>query len=139
MPPPLDPIPRPPLERAAALSAMLSAAEQQHRGLSVLPRTAEDHALTVFHFVREIADGGSPDPSPILRSRGRVEALVQELLEQHDAEREALAELRVALVDAPDADSELEARAMASLRARLGRAEAATDARTPAAGPEGLK
>ena len=135
---PLDPVPRPSLERASALSAVLSAAEQQHRALGSLRAAVEDHAITVHRFVHEIADGGAPDPAPLLRSRGRVEALVQELLDEHESEGEALAELKVAFVDPPDADPALEARAMAYLRARLGRVEAATDAETPAAGPEGL-
>ena len=43
------------------------------------------------------------------------------------------------LADPPDADPALEAKAMAHLRVRLGKVEAATDADAPAAGPEGLK
>ena len=135
----LDPVPRPSLERGPALSAVLSAPEQQHRALGSLRVAAEDHALSVHRFVREIADGGAPDPAPILRSRGRGEALVQELLDEHESEGEALAELRVILADQPDADPALEEKAMAYLRARLGRVEAATDADAPAAGPEGLE
>lgn len=133
----LDPVPRPSLERGSALTAVLAASEQQHRALSSLRAAVEDHALTVHRFVREIADGGEPDPAPILRSRGRVEALVQELLDEHNSEGDALAELKVVLADHVDADPALEARAMAYLRARLGRVEAATDADAQVAGPAG--
>ena len=133
-----DPVPRPPLERATALSAIYTTAEQQRQAADSLRRAAEDHAITVHSFVTAIANGEEPDPAPLLRSRGRVEALVEELLDEHTGEGDAFAELRVVLTEHPDADPALEARAMAHLRARLGKVEAATDADAPAAGPEGL-
>ena len=135
----LDPVPRPCLERGTALSTIYTTAEQQRQAAESLRRAAEDHALTVHRFVTAIANGEQPDPAPVLRSRGRVEALVEELLDEHTGEGDAFAELRVVLAQPPDADSALEARALAELRARLGRAEAATDADAPAAGPEGLE
>ena len=130
----LDPVPRPCLERGTALSTIYTTAEQQRQAAESLRRAAEDHALTVHAFVIAIANGEEPDPAPVLRSRGRVEALVEELLDEHTGEGDAFAELRVVLAQPPDADS-----ALAELRARLGRAEAATDADAPAAGPEGLE
>ena len=136
---PLDPVPRPSLERGTALSTIYTTAEQQRQAAESLRRAAEDHALTVHAFVTAIANGEQPDPAPVLRSRGRVEALVEELLDEHTGEGDAFAELRVVLADHADADPALEAKAMAHLRARLGRVEAATDAEAPAAGPEGLK
>ena len=135
----LDPVPRPSLERGTALSAIYTTAEQQRQAAESLRRAAEDHALTVHAFVTAIANGEQPDPAPVLRSRGRVEALVEELLDEHTGEGDAFAELRVVLAEHPDADSALEAIAMAHLRARLGKVEAATDAVAPAAGPEGLE
>ena len=136
---PLDPVPRPPLERGTALSTLHATAEQQRLAAESLRRAAENHALSVHRFVTAVAEGQEPDPAPLLRSRGRVEALVAELTQEHDAEGDAFAELRVVLANHPDADPALEAQAMAHLRARLGRVEAATDAGAPAAGPEGLK
>ena len=135
----LDPVPRPSLERGTALSTIYTTAEQQRQAAESLRRAAEDHALTVHAFVTAIANGEQPDPAPILRSRGRVEALVEELIDEHTGEGDAFAELRVVLAEHPDADPALEATAMAHLRARLGRVEAATDADAPAAGPEGLE
>ncbi len=135
----LEPVPRPSLERGTALSTIYTTAEQQRQAAESLRRAAEDHALTVHRFVTAIANGEQPDPAPVLRSRGRVEALVEELLDEHTGEGDAFAELRVVLAQPPDADPALEARAMAELRARLGKVEAATDADAPAAGPEGLK
>ena len=136
---PLDPVPRPPLERGTALSNIYVTAEQQRQAADSLRRAAEEHAITVHAFVTAIASGEEPDPAPVLRSRGRVEALVEELTNEHDAEGDAFAELRVVLADHPGADPALEATAMTHLRARLGRVEAATDADAPAAGPEGLE
>ena len=135
----LDPVPRPALERGTALSTIYTTAEQQRQAAESLRRAAEDHALTVHAFVIAIANGEEPDPAPVLRSRGRVEALVEELLDEHTGEGDAFAELRVVLAEHPDADPTLEAKAMAHLRARLGHVEAATDADAPAAGPEGLE
>ena len=135
----LDPVPRPCLERGTALSTIYTTAEQQRQAAESLRRAAEEHALTVHAFVTAIANGEEPDPVPVLRSRGRVEALVEELLDEHTGEGDAFAELRVVLADHPDADPALEATAMAHLRARLGKVKAATDADAPAAGPEGLE
>ncbi len=135
----LDPVPRPTLERGTALSAIHTTAEQQRQAAESLRRAAEDHALTVHRFVTAIANGEEPDPAPILRSRGRVEALVEELIDEHTGAGDAFAELRVVLTEPPDADPALEAKAMAHLRARLGKVEAATDADAPAAGPEGAE
>ena len=135
----LDPVPRPCLERGTALSTIYTTAEQQRQAAESLRRAAEDHALTVHRFVTAIANGEEPDPAPVLRSRGRVEALVEELLDEHTGEGAAFAELRVVLAPHPDADPALEATAMAHLRARLGKVKAATDAEAPAAGPEGLE
>ena len=135
----LDPVPRPSLERGTALSTIYTTAEQQRQAAESLRRAAEDHALTVHTFVTAIANGEDPDPAAVLRSRGRVEALVEELLDEHTGEGDAFAELRVVLAEHPDADPTLEATAMAHLRARLGKVKAATDADAPAAGPEGLE
>ncbi len=135
----LEPVPRPSLERGTALSTIYTAAEQQRQAAESLRRAAEDHALTVHRFVTAIANGEEPDPAPVLRSRGRVEALVEELIDEHTGEGDAFAELRVSLSEHPDADPALEAKAMAHLRARLGKVEAATDADAPAAGPEGME
>ena len=120
----LDPVPRPSLERGTALSTIYTTAEQQRQAAESLRRAAEDHALTVHAFVTAIANGEEPDPAPVLRSRGRVEALVEELLDEHTGEGDAFAELRVVLAEHPDADPALEA--IASLghdrpgRARVG-------------------
>ena len=135
----LDPVPRTSLERGTALSAIYTTAEQQRQASESLRRASEDHAITVHRFVTAIANGEEPDPAPVLRSRGRVEALVEELIDEHTGEGDAFAELRVVLVEHPDADPALEAKAMAHFRARLGKVEAATDAEAPAAGPEGLE
>ena len=134
----LDPVPRPSLERGTALATIYTNAEQQRQAAESLRRAAEDHALTVHRFVTAFANGEEPDPAPVLRSRGRVEALVEELLDEHTGEGDAFAELRVVLAEHPDADPALEATAMAHLRSRLGKVKAATDADAPAAGPEGL-
>ena len=134
---PADPIPRPPLERGTALSTIYSTAEQQRQAADSLRRVAEEHALTVHRFITAVANGEAPDPAPILRSRGRVEAMVDALTVEHEAEGDAFDELNVVLGEHPDAVPALEARAMVPLRARLGRVEAATDADAPAAGPEG--
>ena len=135
----LDPVPRPSLERGTALAAIYTTAEQQRQAAESLRRAAEDHAITVHRFVVAITNGEEPDPAPILRSRGRVEALVEELIDEHTGEGDAMAELRVVLAEHPDADPALEAKAMAHLRSRLGKVEAATDADAQAAGPEGLE
>lgn len=95
----LDPVPRPPLERGTALSTIYTTAEQQRQAAESLRRAAEDHALTVHAFVTAIANGEDPDPAPVLRSRGRVEALVEELLDEHTGEGDAFAELRVVLAE----------------------------------------
>ena len=78
----LDPVPRPSLERGTALAAIYTTAEQQRQAAESLRRAAEDHAITVHRFVVAIANGEEPDPAPILRSRGRVEALVEELIDR---------------------------------------------------------
>lgn len=134
---PTDPIPRPPLERGTALSTIYSTADQQRQAADSLRRAAEEHALTVHRFITAVATGEEPDPAPLLRSRGRVEALFDELSSEHEAEGAAFDELKVVLGEHADADPALEARAMAHLRVRLGRVEAATDADAPVAGPEG--
>ena len=76
--------------------------------------------MSTFAFLRDLADGGAPDPSGLLRSRGQVEALLDQVTDRADTESAHLAELRVALL-APDQTDELEARALAAFQERYRR------------------
>ena len=76
--------------------------------------------MSTFAFLRDLADGGAPDPSGLLRSRGQVEALLDQVTDRADAEAAHLAELRVALLP-PDQTDELEARALDAFQERYRR------------------
>lgn len=117
----------PSLEQGTALTQLWEAAEALRLAQQELTRGAEDHARVVLAFVRDIADGGAPDPTALLRARGQIEALVGQINDRLAAGKDALSELRFGLLPQPDADPELEARAMDHLRERLRRRGVATD------------
>lgn len=111
------------LEQGSALRQLWDTAEDLRQSVAELHHAIDDHALTTFAFLRAAASGAIPDPSVLLRSRGRVEALLH-LLNRH-AERESatLAELRVSVLPNEQNPQELEARAWEAFRARIGGAE----------------
>lgn len=77
--------------------------------------------MTSFTFLRAVADGQAPDPSALLRSRGRVEALLAQLQDRADFEADQLGEVRFGMLENDDGDPDLEARAMVSFRERFRR------------------
>lgn len=79
--------------------------------------------MTTFAFLRTAADGAIPDPSVLLRSRGRVEALLDLLNGHAEQEGATLAELRIGVLANDENPPEMEARAWAAFKARVGRAE----------------
>lgn len=112
---------RPSLERGTALTQLWEAADDLRAAQAELSSRVQDHSMVVFAYVRDIADGGEPDPAELLRSQGQVEALVQQVNDRLTAGQDALAELRFGLLPQPDADPVLEARAMEHLRERFRR------------------
>ncbi len=122
---------RPPLERGTALTQLWEAAEGLRLAQLDLAHSAEEHALVVLTFVRDVADGGEPDPVELLRSRGQIEAHVQQLNDRVSAGQDALSELRFGLLPHPEANAELEARAMEHLRERFRRRTSAADEPLP--------
>ena len=87
--------------------------------------------MVVFSYVRDIADGGEPDPAELLRSHGQIEALVQQVNDRLTAGQDALSELRFGLLPHQDADPALETRAMEHLRERFRRRATTTDGPLP--------
>lgn len=110
------------LEQGSALSHLWDAADGLRQTASELLRAVEDHAMTSFRYLRAVANGQAPDPSALLRSRGRVDALLAQLQDRADFEADQLGELRFGVLENDDGDPGLEARAMASFRARFRRA-----------------
>lgn len=119
-------ISRPPLEQGTALTQLWEAADDLRAAQAELTARVQDHSMVVFAYVRDIADGGEPDPAELLRSHGQIEALVQQVNDRLTAGQDALSELRFGLLPQPDADPALEARAMEHLRERF-RRRASTD------------
>jgi len=108
------------LEQGTALSLLWEAADDLRQSAADLHAAADAHAMSTFAFLRDMADGGAPDPSGLLRTRGQLEALLDQLSERADLEAAHLAELRVALTP-PDLTDELEARALATFQERYRR------------------
>ena len=63
-----------PLEQGTALSLLWETADDMRQSAADLHAAADAHAMSAFAFVRDTADGGAPDPSGLLRSRGRYAA-----------------------------------------------------------------
>ena len=122
---------RPPLEQGTALTQLWEAADDLRAAQAELSSRVQDHSMVVFSYVRDIADGGEPDPAELLRSHGQIEALVQQVNDRLTAGQDALAELRFGLLPQPDADPALEARAMEHLRERFRRRATTTDGPLP--------
>ena len=112
---------RPPLEQGTALTQLWEAADDLRAAQAEFASCVQDHCMVVFSYIRDIADGGEPDPARLLRSHGRIEALVTVVNDRLTAGQEALSELRFGLLPQPDADPALEARAMDHLRERFRR------------------
>ena len=108
------------LEQGTALSLLWETADDLRQSAADLHAAADAHAMSTFAFLRDVADGGAPDPSGLLRTRGQLEALLDQLSERADLEAAHLAELRVALAP-PDLTDELEARALATFQERYRR------------------
>lgn len=111
------------LEQGTALSLLWDGADDLRQTVAELHSAIDDHALTTFAFLRAAAGGAIPDPSGLLRSRGRVEALLALLNGHADQESATLAELRIGVLANDENPPELEARAWEAFRARVGRAE----------------
>lgn len=124
--------PTPPrLEQGTALHHLGDAVEDLRLTATDLQAVVEDHAATTATFLRDVADGHPPDPAPLLRSRGRVDAMVQQLIERADLEEAHLAELNIALLPNPDGDPDLEAQALARFRERYRRRLPAPEETSP--------
>ena len=108
------------LEQGTALSLLWETADDLRQSAADLHAAADAHAMSTFAFLRDMADGGAPDPSGLLRTRGQFEALLDQLSERADLEAAHLAELRIALTP-PDLTDELEARALATFQERYRR------------------
>ncbi len=109
------------LEQGTALSNLGDAVEDLRQTATDLRVAVDDHAMGTATFLRDVADGRQPDPASLLRSRGRVEALLNQLIDRAELEDAHLAELNIALLPNPDGDPDLEARALASFRERYRR------------------
>ena len=106
------------LELGTALSHLGDAAEGLRVIAADLAATAEEHAITTISFLRDTADGRAPSPAALLRSRGQIEALLQQLLDRADAEEATLSELNIALLPNADATDPLERRALDAFKDR---------------------
>ncbi len=115
------------LEQGTALSLLWDTADDLRQTVRELSDAIEDHAMTTYAFLRAAAGGAIPDPSGLLRSRGRVEALLALLTGHAEQEGATLAELRIGVLANEENPPELEARAWAAFRARVGRAERASE------------
>lgn len=109
------------LEQGTALSHLWDAADAMRQTAGDLLHAVEAHAMISFAFLRAVADGQRPDPSDLLRSRGRLDALLSQLQDRADFEADQLSELRFGMLDHDDGDPDLEARAMVSFRERFRR------------------
>ena len=109
------------LEQGTALSHLWDAADGMRQTAGDLLRAVEAHAMISFAYLRAVAAGEQPDPSDLLRSRGRLDALLAQLQERADFEADQLGELRFGMLGHDDGDPDLEARAMASFRERFRR------------------
>ena len=107
------------LEQGTALSHLWDAADGMRQTAGDLLRAVEAHAMISFAYLRAVADGQRPDPSDLLRSRGRLDALLSQLQDRADFEADQLSELRFGMLDHDDGDPDLEAQAMASFRERF--------------------
>lgn len=116
-----DAIPTNRLEQGTALSLLWDTADDLHQTARELSAAIEDHALTTYAFLRAAAGGAIPDPSGLLRSRGRVEALLDLLNRHAEQEGATLAELRVGVLGNDENPPEMEVRAWDAFRARVGR------------------
>src|SRR5690349_5651215 len=114
-----DRIPTERLERGTALTLLWDTADDLRATVRELSSAIDDHAMTTFAFLREAATGTIPDPSALLRSRGRIEALLDLLNGHADQEGTTLAELRVGVLANDENPPELEARAWAAFQARV--------------------
>lgn len=131
-----EPNTSPRLEQGTALSHLGDAVEDLRQTATELRIAVDDHAMSTATFLRDVADGRHPDPAPLLRSRGRVEALLNQLLERAELEGAHLAELNIALLPNPSGDPDLEARALVSFRERYRRRGPGSDgARRPPEDP----
>jgi len=113
------------LEQGTTLSLLWEAVDDLRQTATELQSTADAHAMTTFQFLRELAQGDTPDPSVLLRSRGQLEALMAQLCARADLEGAYLGELPVVLRP-PDGSDPLEVRALESFRERYGRRASAT-------------
>ncbi len=91
------------------LSHLWDAADALRQTAGDLLRAVEAHAMISF-ALRAVADGQRPDPSDLLRSRGRVDALLSQLQDRADFEADQLGELRFGILDYDVGDPDLEAR-----------------------------
>lgn len=121
------PLPSSRLELGTALSHLGDEAEALRRIASELRAVAEDHAMTTLRFLRDMADDRAPSPAALLRSRGQIEALVQQLLDRADAEASYLSELDVAVLQTPEAEDALERRALQAFKDRYRRGRTPDD------------
>lgn len=109
------------LEQGTALSHLWDAADSMRQTAGDLLHAVEAHAMTSFRYLRAVADGQRPDPSALLRSRGRLDALLSRMNDQATFEADQLGELRFGMLANDDGDPELEARALRSFRERFRR------------------
>ena len=56
---------RPPLEQGTALTQLWEAADDLRAAQAELSSRVQDHSMVVFAYVRDIADGGEPDPTEL--------------------------------------------------------------------------
>lgn len=111
----------PRLEQGTALSHLGDAVEDLRRIATDLQGEADEHAMITTTFLRDVADDRQPDPAPLLRSRGRIEGLLRQLLDRAEQEDANLTELNITLLPNPDGDADLEARALDRFRERYRR------------------
>ena len=110
------------LELGTALSHLGDAAEDLRQIAAELRTVAEDHACVTVTFLRDTADELAPSPAALLRSRGKLEALLELLLDRADAEQAYLSELNIALLPSTDPSDALEQRALDAFKGRYRRA-----------------
>ena len=109
------------LEQGTALSHLWDAADSMRLTAGELLRAVEAHAILSFRYLRAVANGEQPDPADLLRSRGRLDALLGQMNDQAAFEAANLGELRFGMLDHDDGDPDLEARAMVYFRERFRR------------------